>query len=327
MTASRRRGRHVRDTPSRSDPPAARTAAYPCRVARAKVAYSDERRAVTHTEIERRTARLGGHLVALGLPRGARVVILLGNRVEMVESYLGVNRAGCVGVPLNPHSSDAELRHMLTDSDARAVITDTAHVEQVRAVLPPGQRPLVVVGDHPDEVSYEDLVTREPAVPARDDLGLDEPAYLLYTSGTTGRPKGVLVALRAVLWNAATCYAPIIGLSAEDTLLWPLPLFHAFGYNLCVMAVTAVGATAHLVTGFSPAEVLHELRSRPYTFLVGVPTVYHNLVDATEAAEELTLPALRVCFSSRARSPPPSSPSGSRPPSVSSSPTTTAAPK
>ncbi|WP_327699118.1 type I polyketide synthase [Streptomyces sp. NBC_00459] len=260
-----------------------------------KVAYSDERRVVTHTELERRTARLGGHLVALGLPRGARVVILMGNRVEMVESYLGVNRAGCVGVPLNPHSSDAELRHMLTDCDARAVITDTAHVEQVRAVLPPGQRPLVVVGDHPDEVSYEDLVTREPAVPARDDLGLDEPAYLLYTSGTTGRPKGVLVALRAVLWNAATCYAPIIGLSPEDVLLWPLPLFHAFGYNLCVMAVTAVGATAHLVTGFSPAEVLHELRSRPYTFLAGVPTVYHNLVQAAEA-EELTLPALRVCF-------------------------------
>jgi acyl transferase domain-containing protein/acyl-CoA synthetase (AMP-forming)/AMP-acid ligase II/acyl carrier protein len=260
-----------------------------------KVAYSDERRAVTHTELERRTARLGGHLVALGLPRGARVAIVLGNRVEMVESYLGVNRAGCVGVPLNPHSSDAELLHMLTDSDARAVITDTAHVEQVRAVLPRGQRPLVVVGDHPDEVSYEDLATREPAVPARDDLGLDEPAYLLYTSGTTGRPKGVLVALRAVLWNAATCYAPIIGLSPEDTLLWPLPLFHAFGYNLCVMAVTAVGATAHLVTGFSPAEVLHELRSRPYTFLVGVPTVYHNLVHAAEA-EELTLPALRVCF-------------------------------
>ncbi|MFJ7044361.1 SDR family NAD(P)-dependent oxidoreductase [Streptomyces sp. NPDC101112] len=260
-----------------------------------KVAYSDERRAVTYGELERRTAWLGGHLVGLGLPRGARVVLLLGNRVEMVESYLGVNRAGCVGVPVNPHSSDAELLHVLTDSDAHAVITDTAHAEQVRALLPAGPRHLVVVGDHPDAVSYEDLVTREPAVPARDDLGLDEPAYLLYTSGTTGRPKGVLVALRAVLWNAANCYAPIIGLSEADTLLWPLPLFHTFGYNLCVMAVTAVGASAHLVPGFSAAEVLRELNSRPYTFLVGVPTVYHNLVQAAEA-EQLTLPALRVCI-------------------------------
>ncbi|MDX2934466.1 type I polyketide synthase [Streptomyces ipomoeae] len=260
-----------------------------------KVAYSDARRAVTYTELERRTARLGGHLVALGLPRGARVAILLGNRVEMVESYLGVNRAGCVGVPVNPHSSDAELRHMLTDSDAQAVITDTAHADQVRAVLPAGPRHLVVVGDCPDAVSYEDLATREPAVPARDDLGVDEPAFLLYTSGTTGRPKGVLSTLRAALWNVANCYVPMVELSSEDTLLFPLPLFHTLGHHLCVIGVTAVGATAHLMAGLSAAEVLDELRARPYTFLVGVPTIYHNLVHAA-GAEGLTLPALRVCF-------------------------------
>ncbi|KOV87475.1 type I polyketide synthase [Streptomyces sp. NRRL WC-3618] len=260
-----------------------------------KVAYSDERRAVTYGELERRTARLGGHLVALGLPRGARVMLLLGNRVEMVEGYLGVNRAGCVGVPVNPHSSDAELLHALTDSDAQAVITDTAHADQVRALLPAGPRHLIVVGGHPDTLSYEDLLAREPAASARDDLGLDEPAYLLYTSGTTGRSKGVLVALRAVLWNAANCYAPLIGLSEADTLLWPLPLFHTFGYNLCVMGVLSVGATAHVVPGFSAAEVLRELNSRPYTFLVGVPTVYHNLLRAAET-EDLKLPEMRVCI-------------------------------
>ncbi|KUO03211.1 type I polyketide synthase [Streptomyces caeruleatus] len=258
-----------------------------------KVAFSDVRGAVTYRELERRTARLGGHLVALGLPRGARVAILLGNRVEMVESYLAVNRAGCVGVPVNPHSSDAELRYVLTDSDAQAVITDTAHAEQVRAI---GPRHLVVAGaELPDTLSYDDLSTREPAVPPRDDLGLDEPAFLLYTSGTTGRPKGVLSTQRAALWNAANCYVPMVGLSAADTLLWPLPLFHTLGHHLCVMAVTAVGATAHLMAGFSAAEVLDELRSRPYTFLVGVPTIYHNLVHAA-GAEGLTLPALRVCF-------------------------------
>ncbi|MDO0916785.1 type I polyketide synthase [Streptomyces sp. DT2A-34] len=260
-----------------------------------KVAYSDVRRAVTYTELERRTARLGGHLVALGLPRGARVAILLGNRVEMVESYLAVNRAGGVGVPVNPHSSDAELLHILTDSDAHAVITDAAHVDQVRAVLPAGPRHLVVVGDRPDTLSYEDLATREPDVPARDDLGVDEPAFLLYTSGTTGRPKGVLSTQRAALWNVANCYVPMVELSPADTLLFPLPLFHTLGHHLCVVGVTAVGATAHLMPGLSAAEVLDELRSRPYTFLVGVPTIYHNLVHAA-GAEGLTLPALRVCF-------------------------------
>ncbi|MFE7275928.1 SDR family NAD(P)-dependent oxidoreductase [Streptomyces sp. NPDC057623] len=260
-----------------------------------KVAYSDVRREVTYTELERRTARLGGHLVALGLPRGARVAILLGNRVEMVESYLAVNRAGGVGVPVNPHSSDAELLYVLTDSDAHVVITDAAHAEQVRALLPPGPRHLVVAGDARGTLSYEDLATREPDVPARDDLGVDEPAFLLYTSGTTGRPKGVLSTQRAALWNVANCYVPMVELSPADTLLFPLPLFHTLGHHLCVVGVTAVGATAHLMPGLSAAEVLDELRSQPYTFLVGVPTIYHNLVQAA-GAEGLTLPALRVCF-------------------------------
>ncbi|HEY8980386.1 MAG TPA: type I polyketide synthase [Streptomyces sp.] len=258
-----------------------------------KIAYSDARRAVTHADLERRTARLGGHLAGLGLPRGSRVAILLGNRVEIVESYLGVNRAGCVAVPVNPHFSDAELAHVLTDSDALAVLTDTAHAAQVHAVLPPGERHVIVVDDgHKD---YEDVVTRDPATPPRDDLGLDEPAFLLYTSGTSGLPKGVLSTLRAALWNTTACYRPIIELSPDDTLLWPLPLFHSFGHSLGVLAVTAVGASAHLVPGFSAAEVLTELRARPYSFLVGVPTMYHNLVHAA-GTEGLTLPALRVCL-------------------------------
>ncbi|WP_416973034.1 SDR family NAD(P)-dependent oxidoreductase [Streptomyces sp. 4F14] len=255
-----------------------------------KVAFSDTRRSVTYADLDLRTARLGGHLAALGLPRGSRVAILLGNRVEIVESYLGVNRAACVGVPVNPHSSDAELGHVLTDSDALAVITDTAHADQVRTALPPGERHVIVVDE-----TYEDLVTRDPAAPARDDLGLDEPAFLLYTSGTTGLPKGVLSTLRAVLWNTATCYTPIIELSPDDTMLWPLPLFHSFAHTLCVLSVTAVGAFAHLMPGFSAAEVLDELRARPYSFLVGVPTMYHNLVHAA-GSEGLQLHGLRVCL-------------------------------
>ncbi|MFJ2605329.1 SDR family NAD(P)-dependent oxidoreductase [Streptomyces sp. NPDC087425] len=261
-----------------------------------KVAFSDARRAVTYAELERRTARLGGRLAALGVPRGARVALLLGNRVEMVESYLAVNRAACVGVPVNPHSSDAELGYLLADSDARAVITDAAHADQVRAALPPGPRHLIVVDDDsPDAFAYEDLIAREPHEAPRDDLGLDEPAFLLYTSGTTGRPKGVLSTLRAALWNVAHCYVPIVELSDQDTVLWPLPLFHTLGHHLCVIGVSAVGASAHLMPGLSAADVLDELRARPCTFLAGVPTIYHNLVHAA-GAEGLTLPALRVCF-------------------------------
>lgn len=92
----------------------------------ARVAFADDLRAVTHAELARRTGGLAASLARTGLARGDRVAICLGNRVEMVESVLATVRAGGVGVPLNPRSSDAELAHFLKDSGASVVITDPA---------------------------------------------------------------------------------------------------------------------------------------------------------------------------------------------------------
>ncbi|MET9869795.1 AMP-binding protein, partial [Streptomyces sp. NPDC006386] len=89
-----------------------------------RVAYADSSRSVTYGALERRTRGLAAYLVRTGLRRGDRVAICLGNRVETVESCLAVLRAGMIGVPLNPRSSDAELAHFLQDSGAAFVITD-----------------------------------------------------------------------------------------------------------------------------------------------------------------------------------------------------------
>ncbi|MFY1679863.1 type I polyketide synthase [Streptomyces sp. WMMC905] len=256
-----------------------------------KVAFQDHRRTVTYAELERRTRRLGGHLADLGLQPGDRALIHLGNGVEIVESYLAVTRAGGVAVPFNPHCADAELAYAADDSGARVVITDPAHLEQVRTLLP--GRPylrVVVTGDAPEAlpgsgalVSYDDLVGREPAQPARDDQGLDEAAFMLYTSGTTGKPKGVLSTQRSCLWSVAACYAPVVGLSEDDTVLWPLPLHHSLAHVLCVIGVTATGATARLLDGFSADEVLRALDEDTYTFMAGVPTMYHHLLEAARS--------------------------------------------
>lgn len=144
----------------------------------------------------------------------------------------------------------------------------------------------------------------------RDDLGIDEPAWMLYTSGTTHRPKGVLSTQRAALWSVAACYTPIFGLFPEDRLLWPLPLFHSFGHSLAILGVTAVGASAR-ITGelLPPGGLLRELRTPraslggSYTVLAGVPAVYHQLVAA--AAEDTSpVPALRTCVVAGAPSTP-----------------------
>ncbi|MFI6670332.1 beta-ketoacyl synthase N-terminal-like domain-containing protein, partial [Streptomyces sp. NPDC050481] len=267
-----------------------------------KVAYRDARRSVSHAELARRTANLAGHLAALRLQPGDRAAILLGNCVETVESYLSITRAAAIGVPLNPRSTDAELTHLLSDSGARLVVTDRVHLDQVRRVLgtlQTGGDPVRIVVTGTEQlagtVSFEKLATTEPPVPARDDLGLDEVAWILYTSGTTGRPKGVRSTQRNALWSVAASYVPIPGLSEDDRMVWPLPLFHSLSHIVCVVAATAVGASVRLVDGFDAEDVLRGVRAEDATFLAGVPTMYHQLVRAA-AREDFEAPRLRVCL-------------------------------
>ncbi|WP_324786269.1 beta-ketoacyl synthase N-terminal-like domain-containing protein, partial [Streptomyces sp. H51] len=267
-----------------------------------KVAYRDARRAVSHAELDRRTGRIAGHLAALRLQPGDRAAILLGNCVESVESYLAIVRAAAIGVPLNPRSTDTELAHLLGHSGARVVITDRAHLDQVRRVLgtlPVAGDPVRIVltgAEHPvGTVSFEKLATTEPPLPARDDLDLDEVAWILYTSGTTGRPKGVRSTQRNALWSVAASYVPIPGLGPDDRMVWPLPLFHSLSHIVCVVAATAVGASVRLVDGFDADDVLAAVREDEATFLAGVPTMYHHLVRAA-AREGFTAPRLRVCL-------------------------------
>ncbi|WDV49619.1 type I polyketide synthase [Streptomyces coeruleorubidus] len=270
-------------------------------VAGERVAYSDSSRSVTYAELERRTRSLAAYLTGTGLRRGDRVAICLGNCVEMVESCLAVLRAGMVGVPLDPRSLDAELAHFLKDSGAVFVITDTAHLAQLRRLGPPQDRLGVLVtgtGPVPDGARLFRSAAESDGSAQIDTLGLDDPAWILYTSGTTHRPKGVLSTQRAALWSVAACYAPIFGLSSDDRLLWPLPLFHSFSHSLAILGVTAVGASARIAGELLPPgglrqELLtaHAGLGGPFTMLAGVPATYHRLLDSGGAAP----PALRMC--------------------------------
>ncbi|MFF4484052.1 beta-ketoacyl synthase N-terminal-like domain-containing protein, partial [Streptomyces sp. NPDC001520] len=264
-----------------------------------KPACSDGHRTVSHAELERRTRRLAGHLAGLRLHPGDRAMICLGNRVETVESYFGVLRANGVAVPVNPRSTDAELSYLLADSGARLVLTDVAHAEQfdrLREQFP--ELRVVVSGDGPlpkGFIAFEPLPDTEPDLAARDDLGLDEVAWMLYTSGTTGLPKGVLSTQRNCLWSLAACYVPVTGLTAEDRVLWPLPLFHSLSHIVCLLAATAVGAGTRIVDGVSTSDVLDALREERSTFIAGVPTLYHHLIEAARERDFAT-PELRIAL-------------------------------
>jgi long-chain acyl-CoA synthetase len=271
-----------------------------------RAAFSDERSTVTWGELELRTARLAAHLGTVA-PRGEAVAICMGNRVEAVESYLAVTRAATVGAFLNPAASVPELAYMLADSEARVLITDTEQHQRIREAADACSEltDVIVVGGGNDGASspglhaYEAWLGADAGRRPADDLGLDEPAWMLYTSGTTGRPKGVLLTQRSCLWVVAACWAPIVGLSADDLVLSPLPLFHSYALDLSVLAVVATGAHERLLARFSSDRVLEILRSEPVTFFPGVPTMFHYLLERL-GDEPLKARALRLCVSAGA---------------------------
>ncbi|GAB1511634.1 SDR family NAD(P)-dependent oxidoreductase [Actinophytocola sp. KF-1] len=230
-----------------------------------RVAFADSRRAVTHAELAARTARVAGHLADLGVWPSDRVAVFT-DGVTAVESIVAISRAGAIAVPLDPALDDAELARLIADSGADTVITDADRVARVRA-LDPAPLNVIVDGDE-----FEALATTDPEEPARDDLALDDLAFLVYTAGTTGPRKGVLSTQRNALWSAAAAYAPVVGLSEEDRLLWPLPVHDGLAHHLAVLATIAVGASVRFADG---RDGLGDS-----TIVVGTPAVLRALLDA-----------------------------------------------
>lgn len=271
------------------------------------VAFVDDERAITYGELASTTARLAGHLQDSGVDRGDRVLLYLDNRVEVAESYLAIPRAGATAVCANPGAAPAEVAHILDDSGSRVVITDAAHLDLVRSLVAErdGLLAVIVVGPGATgrEIAYADLLDVPAGQDPRDCLELDDVAWMLYTSGTTGRPKGVHLTQRGCFWVVAACWAPIAGLGPGDVVLSALPLFHSYALVLCVLAVAAVGASERILPRFSVQEVQDRLRhggpEGQVTVLPGVPTMFHYLLDRG-GPDGLGAPALRMCISAGA---------------------------
>jgi acyl-CoA synthetase (AMP-forming)/AMP-acid ligase II len=284
------------------------------RVARPEqVAFRDDRASVTYAQLDARSARLAGHLLDMGLGRQDRFLMFADNCIEVAEGYLAAPRAGVVTVCANPTATAVELAYMLDDSSAVAVLTDVPRLAVV-AELAAARRQLTTVivagadaSDLPPDLadtrflSYDHLLDQSPATEAPDDTGLDEWCWMLYTSGTTGRPKGVRLTQRSCLWVVGACWGPIAGLGPEDRLLSALPLFHSYALVLCVLGVASVGATATLVPKFSPREVWRRMYAERTTIFPGVPTMFRYLLNSIDAP--LDLPDLRLCVSAGALMP------------------------
>ncbi len=234
-------------------------------------------RAVSWRELDAEVDRVAAGLGALGLGDGDRVALLLPNTPELVCAYFGVLRAGLVAVPLNTTYTASELAHQLSDSGARLLVTDTTHVERAaaaRTLAPALQTVAVVDGAVEGTVAWQDLIAAGRDVPdtAR---GAEDLAVLLYTSGTSGRPKGAMLTHRALLANLdqlERIEPPIV--APNDVVLLVLPLFHVYGLNVGLGMTAKSGATGVLTERFDPVETLELVRRHHVTAVIGAPPMY-----------------------------------------------------
>ena len=270
-----------------------------------KCAYRDAQTAVTYAALLERTGNLAGHLADHGIAPGDTVAIFLPNSVAWVESLIAVARAGAISVPISYESTETEISYRLADAGCKAVVTTAERADLVAKLKASAPNLATLIATDRGTCStailrYADLVTMPARSAPRDPASLRDDAFILYTSGTTGRAKGVRLTVHGMLWVAAACWAPIAGLSERDTMLSPLPLFHSYALNLPVLSTLATGATCHIMEKFSTGETVRLLKTGEFTFFPGVPTMFHYLLQATHGEKDLKFSNLRLCVSAGA---------------------------
>jgi long-chain acyl-CoA synthetase len=240
-----------------------------------KLALIDGDRALTYRELAIWIDRVATNLATRLPGSGERVGILLPNSLEFAVALFATLRAGHVALPLSTAYTAGELAHQVSDGAARLVITDTEHAAvattAVQSARISGAEVVVADGD------WDGLDSAPPEVAGRigPTRGDDDLALLLYTSGTSGLPKGAMLSHRALLANQDQLAAidPVI-VSEDDVALLVLPLYHVYGLNAGLCLALRNGATGVLARDFDPVATLRLVRERRVTALIGAPPMY-----------------------------------------------------
>src|SRR6266536_1804113 len=232
----------------------------------------------TYKELDQASARVAGLLGERGLKPGDRVGIMLPNVAEFAVVYYGVLRAGGVVVPMNPLLKAREVAYYLGDSGARLIFAWHAFAKEARAgAARAGAEPVAV-----EPATFGDLLAAATPDDRIVDRGAVDTAVILYTSGTTGQPKGAELTHANLARNTEVMCTDLINLRPTDVIFGGLPLFHAFGQTCTLNAAVASGASLTLLPRFAPGEALQILAGHRVTVFAGVPTMYVALLGCPD---------------------------------------------
>jgi long-chain acyl-CoA synthetase len=232
-----------------------------------------------------------------GVRPGDRVAIMLPNVPEFAVLYYGALRVGAIVVPMNPLLKAREVAYYLGDAQARLIFAGPGGQEEAAAGAARSGAACEVV-----DREFRTRLAWTPLEPVAADRADGDTAVILYTSGTTGQPKGAELSHANLRTNVEVFSTDLAGIGPQDVILGGLPLFHSFGQTCGLNAAVGAGACLTLVERFTPEKVLEVLQRDRVTVFEGVPTMYVALLGAPDAGR-YDVSALRLCVSGGAALP------------------------
>ncbi|MDP9398397.1 MAG: long-chain fatty acid--CoA ligase [Actinomycetota bacterium] len=248
--------------------------------------------------LDEASARLADYLRRAGVEPGDRVGIMLPNVPPFAIIYYGTLRAGGVVVPMNPLLKAREVAYYLGDSEATILFAWHQFADDAEQGAKMADVNVVIV--EPD--SFADLFVGTIPDPRVDERAPDDTAVLLYTSGTTGKPKGAELTQDNLARNADVTVRTLLHLGPEDVVLGALPLFHSFGQTCGLNSAIAVAACLTLLPRFDPGKALGIIARDRVTVFEGVPTMYAAMLNFPQR-DAYDVSSLRVCISGGAALP------------------------
>ncbi|HXZ46691.1 MAG TPA: benzoate-CoA ligase family protein [Pseudolabrys sp.] len=274
-----------------------------------KVAFIDPDRSLTYEELRSRSIRFANSLRALGLKQEDRVALLLHDTVDFPVAFWGALRAGVIAIPLNTYLNVAHYNYILADSRASILVVATPLAQSFWSITEglPCLKTLILVGESEvgkaslpgrDVHKFEDLLANANDEPTIANTLSDEVAFWLYTSGSTGDPKGVRHVHSSLMATARLFGQGILGIREDDVVHSASKLFFSYGLGNAITFPLSVGATAALWPHRpSPEGVFEIMRRHRPTIFYGVPSLYTALLAHREISRGAGSDRLRICVS------------------------------
>lgn len=269
--------------------------------------FHDER--LSYRQLLERGLSIAEQLKAVGVNNNDKVGLLYPNHCDYVAAFFAILLCGAIVVPINPMLKSEEIAHILADSEARAIIVHELVSSEVAASLTRGLITATVIcfryGGATELPTA--FITLETAKLARATMSVGKPArsedlaVLVYTSGTTGKPKGAMLS-HANLRSAVSMSETFLEFSAQDRFLAVLPLCHIYGLTVVMLALISKGGTLVIADRFEPAVALNLIEEHKITFLPAVPAMYQFMLFELQKAK-YDLSSLRACLSGAAPMP------------------------